>query len=384
MPATRDRVRRRRFPVQGLAGFTLVELLVVIAIIAVLIGLLLPAVQSAREAARRSSCTNQLKQVATAVLGYESAKGYFPPAAFNADLVNAIQPNWLSGGGDGTAPDGRDARRLGYIVAILPHMEESGTYDQIIDEMQTRNIRPWSTATPPTVFERSLPTLLCPSDPNTRTGAGQTGRNSYHCNRGDARLNWDWTATRAPFQRELHVTGSGATATALRRDRTRIQSISDGTSKTLMLAEVAAGSGRNHVIGSVSFPHWDTQTSPAGCLSRLNADRSLSGTVNNGNMGYRWGDGYGTYTTFFTVLGPNMPTCAGVDVEQFGMASASSYHPGTVMVAMCDGSVTAINENINTGNPAATSPGGSDAVASPYGVWGALGSAIGGEVSSVP
>jgi len=83
----------------------------------------------------------------------------------------------------------------------------------------------------------------------------------------------------SPFQRELHQSGSGDTATVARKDRSRIEGISDGTSKTIMLAEVAVGSGRNSVRGSVGEVHWDTQTSPAGCLARLQPDGSLGGEI---------------------------------------------------------------------------------------------------------
>jgi len=261
-------------------------------------------------------------------------------------------------------------------------MEEGATYDQMIGEVRTLNYRPWSTNTQPTVFQRSITTLLCPSDPSTATTPAQLGRNSYHCNRGDVRVHWDWTSTRSPFQRELHQSGSGAAATVARKDRSR--GISDGTSKTIMLAEVAVGSGRNSVKGSVAQAHWDTQTSPAGCLARLQPDGSLGGTVNNSNLGHRWGDGYGTYTTFYTVLAPNMPTCSGVDVEQWGMATASSYHAGGVVVAMCDGATRFISESIDAGNQSAASLGGTATNESPYGVWGALGSAIGGENFTIP
>src|SRR3954467_5721830 len=112
---------------QAARGFTLVELLVVIAIIGILVALLLPAIQAAREAARRSSCTNNLKNLGLAVLNYEATQKIFPTsegwdASYTDDeknVVDALAPvgsRWLSG--------------KGWILTILPNLEESALYDR--------------------------------------------------------------------------------------------------------------------------------------------------------------------------------------------------------------------------------------------------------------
>src|SRR5271165_6536978 len=97
------------------AGFTLIELLVVIAIIAVLIGLLLPAVQSAREAARRIQCTNNLKQIALATMNYENAFGAFEPGG-----VVIVGNEW-----------GNNSSMLAWRALILPQMEQNNLYNAI-------------------------------------------------------------------------------------------------------------------------------------------------------------------------------------------------------------------------------------------------------------
>src|SRR5688500_14646590 len=94
-------------------GFTLVELLVVIAIIGVLVALLLPAVQAAREAARRMSCQNNLKQIGLGCLNYESAKGALPPGTLNGTL------------------QGPEGRAVGFQVVILPYVEQSGISSRV-------------------------------------------------------------------------------------------------------------------------------------------------------------------------------------------------------------------------------------------------------------
>src|SRR4051812_42101799 len=97
------------------SGFTLVELLVVIAIIGVLVALLLPAIQAAREAARRTACTNNLKQIALALLAYHDSHGQFPLGAYSA-----VQEDHLA------EEDG-----LGWATQILPQLDEHPLYDKI-------------------------------------------------------------------------------------------------------------------------------------------------------------------------------------------------------------------------------------------------------------
>lgn len=123
-------------------AFTLVELLVVIAIIGILIGMLLPAVQQVREAARRAHCANNLRQVALGLMNYEGAFQKFPPGWVTNDLSMPVsEPGW------------------GWSAVILPHMEQQNLYDHIdfnvaIDDPSHES-----------VIESSLPIYLCPSDP---------------------------------------------------------------------------------------------------------------------------------------------------------------------------------------------------------------------------
>ena len=372
------------------AGFTLVELLVVIAIIGTLVGLLLPAVQAAREAGRRTTCTNNIREYALGVLAYEAVKKYFPPSGYNVDLIQAIQPTMWANGGDGTAPDGRDAKELGYIVAILPYIERVNDYQAVISEMRNSSLSPYS-ETAGCVFLRRSPGGVCPSDPNSR-GLGTprpAGPASYSCNRGDARLTWNQgnaESKRGVFQREAFVSGSGTAAKLDRRVKTTVAKITDGMSKTLMLAEVAIYSTRNQVKGSIALDVWGVSTAtPSLCLDRLDPAAStptFTGSVENDRLCRTWSRANDRW--FSTVLPPNGPSCAGASWSEFGMYTPSSYHPGGVMVAMCDGSTRFMIDSINAGDPLTVPPAASATTASPYGVWGALGTPVGGEVVAVP
>src|SRR4051794_12639029 len=140
--------RRLRFS----GGFTLIELLVVIAIIAVLIGLLLPAVQKVREAANRSKCTNNLKQIGLALHNYHSANSKFPAGWYGSE-VNTATLNQFN--------VKAQTRPWAWSVYILPYMEQDNLF---------RRLNP-TTNTLPDVFQKDLaalqtliPTYVCPSD----------------------------------------------------------------------------------------------------------------------------------------------------------------------------------------------------------------------------
>ncbi|MCC9607143.1 DUF1559 domain-containing protein [Blastopirellula sp. JC732] len=134
------------------SGFTLVELLVVIAIIGVLIALLLPAVQQAREAARRMTCSNHIKQLGLALHNYHDTNRVFPPGTFAAQLNSSL---------------GSNPGSMSWMPTILPFIEQGPLSDQLTPYMKTRNSASFPTALMNTVIE----TLECPSDPNR----GQTG-----------------------------------------------------------------------------------------------------------------------------------------------------------------------------------------------------------------
>ena len=138
-------------------AFTLVELLVVIAIIGILVALLLPAIQSAREAARRTSCVNGLKNIALACLNYESSKGSLPPGSTLA------------------APNKGTASGIGWPVLILPYVEESTVSEKVIAAYKTTGDAYADDSTNTTtngamvsMNSLMLPVYLCPSDPDLK------------------------------------------------------------------------------------------------------------------------------------------------------------------------------------------------------------------------
>ncbi len=166
-------------------GFTLIELLVVIAIIGVLIALLLPAVQAAREAARRAQCTNHLKQIGLGFLNFESNYGHFPQGPFDGDpeaITTSGEPNTA---GRNHNPGGvccRAATRRGWnhFYHILPFMEQQQTYDLGVDDPpfwpnQTNN------GGENDVARVSIANYYCPTrrDPSSFYGSGRFSRVDY-------------------------------------------------------------------------------------------------------------------------------------------------------------------------------------------------------------
>src|SRR5262249_37845229 len=149
----------RLFNLRKLRAFTLIELLVVIAIIAVLIGLLLPAVQKVREAAARLKCQNNLKQLALAWHTYHDAAGYFPPGGM-------LNPNWITTDQNGWGGQGGWQFDQGsWHVYVLPYMEQGNLFQRIASfGMGTPNVDVITRAMTAGVLPATLPYQRCPSD----------------------------------------------------------------------------------------------------------------------------------------------------------------------------------------------------------------------------
>lgn len=173
-----QRRKQRSSSLRALQGFTLVELLVVIAIIATLVGLLLPAVQSGRESARRTHCTNSLRQIALGLYHYESKNKVFPSG------VASIYPgNDLCGSADPVRNPNVDGRAP-WTVLILPFLEQTTTYNAFDAQGSFNGFIPDSAGSDPlpqstNVAKQSVPNAAyrCPSDPNS---SKQAANNNYY------------------------------------------------------------------------------------------------------------------------------------------------------------------------------------------------------------
>lgn len=219
-------------------GFTLVELLVVIAIIGILVALLLPAVQAAREAARRAQCSNNLKQMGIAVLNYENTRKTFPPGSTTKST--AINSDYMST----------------WSIHLLPYLEEQALFDS------WRQTQPLHHAQNQQIRERFVTAYLCPSDIRTnelgKPESGDAGLNlfwapgSYRANSGatpngspNGDYFWDnplWaTLAKASFPDEsrgpMHNVALTTTGTERKIATEKIAKITDGTSKTRLIGE---------------------------------------------------------------------------------------------------------------------------------------------------
>ena len=158
-------------------GFTLVELLVVIAIIGILIGMLLPAVQQVREAARRAACENNSRQIALACLNYESAHGVYPPGCnFMDRFRDPIFPSWNPRTGTDF-----ESNHLAWGYYILPNLEANNVFDAIPANTAWGEDALDSNGDP--VTSNVIPVFVCPSDSTgdfneTYFTAGQNARNA--------------------------------------------------------------------------------------------------------------------------------------------------------------------------------------------------------------
>ncbi|MGE0759012.1 MAG: DUF1559 domain-containing protein [Pirellulaceae bacterium] len=342
-------------------GFTLVELLVVIAIIGILVSLLLPAVQAAREAARRMQCSNNLKQFGLAIHNYHDVYKKVP---------------YLRGGPNN--PSNRCGDYHG-IVAILPHFEQSARYDQMFAGAP-RN--PYDNAFTPLFGQ--IPSMICPStNVPVNWRYPNLPQRCYHFSVGTT-INANYTAqNNGLFCYQTLLTTGAPTCVGPSQQR-GFHDITDGLSNTIAISEKGLGGDRNpggsmtiHGQSVFTYTTASLTANPASCLATAVNKKYIvpNAQVSTFTTGNLWSFGHPHWAAFNTVLPPNSPSCyEGADnpSNRSGVWSASSYHPGGVMACLADGSVRFISETINAGNyGAAPNPN--------FGVWGALGTVAGGE-----
>jgi len=297
-------------------GFTLIELLVVIAIIGVLVALLLPAVQQAREAARRSQCKNNLKQIGLAIHNYADVHGTFPIGSSQFDNRGSFIGN---------------RGFMGWSVALLPFVEQAALY-QLWDPGADSS----SSGTNAQVRIRSIPVYNCPSDPNigrlvnpvtgtpnservyaTSSYRGVSGRSSNGLYFDDA-----WHFDEGQFLTLSRNDKGALTAIGYGISPTRLRDITDGTSNTLMVGE--------------------------------------GQTLTTLGRGTFWAHTYSSYALGSITVGEPVPSFGITDYQACADAANTmgyldnsckrffgSQHIGGVQFSLCDGSVKFVSRNVD-------------------------------------
>jgi prepilin-type N-terminal cleavage/methylation domain-containing protein/prepilin-type processing-associated H-X9-DG protein len=279
------------------SAFTLIELLVVIAIIAILIGLLLPAVQKVREAAARMTCSNNIKQISLGLHNYHDVYQALPAS------------DYAAGGNLGT-----------WQVAVLPYIEQDNLF-RLYQNFMVGPLGYGSTPNTVNVTQRFIKPLQCPSDPNGQgnvaPGFANISKHNYVVNAGNTvRLQGTFSGVTfggAPFRR------NGGTQ--------KITDITDGTTNTLMVSETLTGINATGINDLRGFTWWG----PGAVFMGFNPPNSTNPDWHQ-----------------FSSYCNNQPTrnlpCA---VNSNVQLAARSLHTGGVNASMCDGSVRFFRSGIN-------------------------------------
>lgn len=269
-------------------GFTLIELLVVIAIIAILVALLLPAVQNAREAARRSQCRNNLKQIGLALHNYEASHRVFPSGVL------------------GNSSTGSTSNLLHtWLTLQLPYLEQSAL------AAKYNRIQPFDHVSNAAVVLQTLPAYLCPSQSDIQPVGGLWGQSHYAANAG----------TQPGQNNGLLFPLSSIT----------LRDVRDGTSQTIAVSEIA-----------FEFGGW-----ARGAMNLAGGGGAGGGSGGGGSQGYaravlRWWQAAAACA--IPGINPPQTTCSSSCERRFQFSSA---HTSGVHALMCDGQVRFLNEKLN-------------------------------------
>ena len=388
MPRNQCLSRNLRYVAKGMSpsirvGFTLLELLAVVGIIGLLVMLLLPAVQAAREAARRMSCSNNVKQVSLGIMDYHDAFKILPPH------------------GTGTYNDANSLAdtnqfRLSFLVSILPFIEQQPIWNSLIKPVQdnlpadltapnslgmsmmsmnedaTTHSYPAMGSSPLNggyqLWNNEISVYRCPSDPGV--GLPSRGRTNYVACLGDAIEGLDegmWRYRNKQWQPSgeatMQTTGRGV---FVPRMVTRLDDITDGLSNTIMIGEINTDLGDNDDRTAVAIkngwrnpgvlddPSFCTKFSdpirPQFWLQASGVSLVAGGPSTVAGRGYLYADFAPLMSGMNTILPPNRELCFGADWLSVGTAPPSSRHPGGCHIGTADGSVRFITDSIEAGN----------------------------------
>jgi prepilin-type N-terminal cleavage/methylation domain-containing protein len=304
--------RLRRANVGLRLGLTAIELLIVVAIIGVLASLMLPAVQSARESSRRSTCSSNLRQIGVAIAGYESLHRMLPPGS---------------------------SRGLSLFVNLLPHVEHNDLFSQI-DFRDPRSAKILRSAV---IF-----TYLCPSDGVPRlvaTGDSSCAGTNYAACSGIWPNDYGFNGLFRSFGRVPPYDMGGPVT---------ISQVTDGLSNTIAVGEILRANGRANRLRVVwELPRYyepgELEAFATACQGLPQNPQGLGWLGDQFGRGLPWHDGSSFANTFYNhVLTPGHPTCLNQNNVISAASTTSSSHAGGVDSLFGDGHVVFTSDNIDT------------------------------------